>query len=275
MRGPCVRRAQAGGGGSVTGAVGSGQGGRRYHGEVDRFSETAVVLDSRPYRERDLLLVALGEQSGVLRGVLRGARGRRHARGSAAAQVLSEVELEGFQRPSSELATFTEIQLLRSSYPLATELERTTVASAVAELLITFCLPGEPAPQHFRLVRGLLTALLEGTPPRTALCYALTWVLRLGGVFPDLETCSSCGKPAPAPPAISAATGHPLCRRCAPSGAARLDAAGLRFLQASRHTGPEGSLPEPPESLSRWLERLAREEAHRPLRTLDLLRRSS
>ncbi len=239
---------------------------------MERFSEAAVVLDARPYRERDLLLSALGENSGLLRGVLRGARGRRHARGMAAAQVLSEVVLSGFQRPSAELATFTEIEVVRSSFPLGRDLARAATAAAAAELLLTFCQPGEPLPRHFRLARGLLSALLGEAPPRTVLAYALVWSLRLGGVFPEPGVCSACREPIAPPLHLSGATGHPLCDRCAPPGSATLGADALRFLEASRSAAPTQPLPPPPEGLLRWLERLARDEAHRRLRALEAWR---
>ncbi len=230
------------------------------------------MLDGRPYRERDLLLTALGERSGLLRGVLRGARGKRHARGAAAAQVLSEVVLSGFQRPSAELATFTEIEVVRSSFPLGRDLAGAATAAAVAELLLTFCQPGEPLPRHFRLARGLLSALLGATPPRTVLAYALVWVLRLGGVFPELHACSSCQRPTGIPLHLSAASGHPLCNRCAPPGSATLGEDALRFLEVTRSSAPTQGLPAPPEGLLRWLERLARNEAHRSLKALDAWR---
>ncbi len=234
--------------------------------------DDAVVLDARAYRERDLLLTVLTAGSGVVRGVLRGARGKRQARGAAAAQVLSEVAVSWFQRPSAELATFTAIELERSSYPLARDLERSASAAAVAELLVTFCPVGEPAPRHHRLARRLLEALLGQTPPRTVVAYALVWILRLGGVFPEPGICSECGEPTGGVVRLSQSTGHPLCDRCAPTGAARLGPEAVRFLEQSRNVPPTEPLPEPPAGLVRWLERLVREEAHRPLRALDFLR---
>jgi len=242
---------------------------------VDAETESAVVLEPRPYRERDLLLTVLGEAHGVVRGILRGARGKRHARGAATAQILSLVTVSWFQRPTAELATFTAIELDCSSYPLAGSLERSATAAAVAELLLTFCPAGEPAPQHFRLARGLLDALLGSTPPETVLAYALVWILRLGGVFPDPDRCAACGSPPGERVLLAPGTGHPLCGACAPPGAASLGRDALRFLEASRTAPPSGPIPPPPRGLLHWLKRLARDEAHRPLRALDMVERLS
>ena len=243
----------------------------RYHAAVIARNEAAIVLEPRPYRERDLLLTVLGETHGVIRGVLRGARGKRHARGAASAQLLSLVTISWFQRPSAELATFTALELERSSFPLASDVSRSATAAAVAELLLTFCPAGEPAPRHFRLARGLLEALLGPAPPETVLAYALVWILRLGGVFPEPGVCGACGQPTGGRVRLEPGTGHPLCQACAPDGAASLAPAALAFLEASRNLGPDGELPVAPRGLLHWLQRLARQEAHRPLRALDVL----
>jgi len=199
---------------------------------VGEREENAVVLDSRPYRERDLILSVLTGTDGVVRGVLRGARGKRHARGAAASQILSLVTISWFQRATA-------------------------------------------APRHFRLARGLLDALLASTPPETVLAYALLWVLRLGGVFPEPGRCSACGEPTGERVCLAPGTGHPLCSACAPPGSAGLGSAALRFVEASRAAGPSEPLPPPPRGLVLWLERLARAEAHRPLRALDMVERLS
>ncbi len=239
---------------------------------MDARNEPAAVLDARPYRERDLLLSVLTPSSGVVRGVLRGARGRRHARGAAAAQVLSLVTASWWRRPSAELATFTDLDLVRSSYPLGEDLVRGAVGAAAAEVLLAFCPEGDPAPRHFRLAAGVLDALLAGASPAATLAYVLVWVLRLGGVFPEPLTCSRCGAPAGERPALAPADGHPLCGACAPAEAARLPEGTLPFLAATRKEAPSGPLPEPPPGLVRWLERLATAEAGRPLRAVAFAR---
>jgi len=235
--------------------------------------DEALVLGARPYAERHLLLSVLSPRHGVVRGVLRGARGRRTARRAAAAQVLSHVHARWHTRPGAELATFEELELERSSFPLARDLGRAGAAAVVAELLLTFCPEGEAAPRHFRLGAGLLEALLAGAPPRAVVTYALHWVLRLGGVMPATDRCAACAAPLPGELRIAPADAHPRCRACAPPGAARLGPTELEALAAIRRLPPRQLREEPPPSLLVWLERLARLEAHRPLRALDLWHR--
>lgn len=233
------------------------------------FSDEALVIDSRPFREHHLLLTVLTPSAGPVRGILRDARGRRTARGAATAQLLSVVEISGFHKAGAELATFTEIELVASSYSLSRKLERAAVAACVAELLGTFCPPGEPAPTHFRLGVRLLQALLEDGDPPALLAYAITWMLRLDGVLPDLGACASCGTALTHPPIALGSDGEPRCRRCAEAGLQKLNARDIEFL-GSVLGRPPGELSGPaPRGVTRWLQRLVREAAHRGLPALD------
>ncbi len=208
---------------------------------MSQIFEQALVLDSHPYRDRDLLLALLSPRLGVVRGVLRRARGGR-APQAAAAQVLSLVRVTGFAGPHAELATFQRLELVTSSFPVAADLDRAAAAAVTAELLATFCSPGEAAPRRFRLGTSLLDALLEGGRPDALVAYAEYWILTLSGLFPGVEE-------------------------------APVDASGRRFLEECRVRPPSELNGTPPGETARWLDRRVREEAERPLRALDFLRR--
>jgi len=154
------------------------------------LDDEALVLDHHPFRDRHLLLTVLSRHHGVQRGILRRARGGK-APAAAAAQVLSRVQVSLYQKASAELATFRHIDLMTSSFPLARDLARSTAAAVVAELLLTFCPPGEPVERSFRLGVSCLEALLEDKEADTVVSYAEFWILALGGVLPSLETIVS------------------------------------------------------------------------------------
>ncbi len=192
------------------------------------------------YRDRDLLVTVLTPHYGVLRGVLRRARGGK-APQSAITQILSRVHLTAFLGARSELATYRQLDLITSSFPLARDLVRAAASAVVAELLVTFCPLGEPAPRRFRLGSSLLEALLGGTPAATVVAYAEAWMLALGGVLESPEDTA-------------------------------LEEPARRFLQACRAT-PVAELDLPvPTQLASWLDSRVREEAERPLRALDFFR---
>ena len=204
------------------------------------MNDDALVLDSRPYGELHLILSLLTPSAGVVRAVLRGARGGKSPQ-AAATQLLSLVHIVAFQGRRAELATVRQVELKLSSFPLAADLERSTAAAVVAELLTTFCPQGEPAPRPFRLGAAALKALVAGTDPAIVVAYAQLWMLTLSGLMPPLEDCSEV-------------------------------ADDLEFLVACRTLGPSELPRRPSAGLVRWLDRRVRREAERPLPALDFLR---
>ena len=217
----------------------------RYHTPVPIIDDEALVLDHHKYRDRHLILAVMTRRSGVQRGVLRQARGGK-APAAAAAQILSHVQVSLYQRPQAELATFRHIDLLTSSYPLTTDLANSTAAAVIAELLVTFCPPGEEMEKSFRLGIASLEALLAGVAANTVVSYAQFWSLALGGVLPSLDMIgTSLGKD------------------------------DLQTLSKFRQL-PVKELPaRVPPRTARWLDQRVREEAERPLRALDFFRENS
>jgi hypothetical protein len=221
---------------------GARSGGVRYYVPVAIIDDDALVLDHHPFRDRHLLLAVLTRRNGVQRGILRRARGGK-APPAGAAQILSRIQVSLYQKPSAELATFRHIDLVTSSYPLASNLERSAAAAVVAELLLTFCPPGEEAERMFRLGDAALDSLLGGTDAGLVVAYSEFWTLVLGGVFPSPEMIG-----------------------------ANLDRSDAEFLAACRRR-PVTDVPPPvPPGVACWLDRSVREAAGRPLRALSFLR---
>ena len=204
------------------------------------IDDDALVLDSLPYGELHLILSLLTPSAGVTRAVLRGARGGKHPQ-AAATQLLSLIHVVAFQGRRAEMATVRQVELKLSSFPLAADLERSTSAAVVAELLTTFCPQGEPAARPFRLGVAALKALLGGADHASVIAYAQLWILTLSGLMPPLEDCSEV-------------------------------ADDLEFLVACRTLSPSELPRRPSAELVRWLDRRVRREADRPLRALDFLR---
>lgn len=204
------------------------------------INDQAVVLDSQRYRDRHLIVTLLTGRVGVIRGVLRRARGGK-APQAAAAQVLSLVHVTGAISRGAELATFRRLDLTTSSYPLAADLGRSTAAAVVAELLATFCPLEEPAPRRFRLGVSLLRGLLAGCDPATAIAYAQYWILALGGLLPTPDE----------------------------AGWGEHD---REFFAACRESNVADLPTQVPETAAKWLDLRVRSEAERPLRALDFFR---
>lgn len=234
--------------------------------------DDALILDAFPFRERHLILTALTRSHGTVRGVLRGARSGRAPLASAT-QVLSLVRLTAALSSRAELATFRQVALLRSSFPLAATVEGAAAAAVVAELLATFCPPAEPATLQFRLGVAVLDGLLEGVEPETVIAYAQFWTLELGGVLPPLDRCASCGATLTAPPRVRTDDVQPLCPACAPPGTAQLDSESLGWLRRLRRLPVSEMIGPVPAPVAQWLDRVEQREAERPVRALDFFRR--
>jgi hypothetical protein len=217
----------------------------RYHVAVAIIDDEALVLDHHPFRDRHLILAVLTRHHGVQRGVLRRARGGK-APPAAAAQILSRIQVSLYRKANAELATFRHIDLLKSSYPLASDLARSPAAAVVAELLLTFCPPGETVEHSFRLGASCLDALLEGKGPDTIVSYAEFWSLALGGVLPPPETIATA-----------------------------LGTRGQAFLASCRRRPVKEAPPAVPQDAARWLDQRVREEADRPMRALSFYRELS
>ncbi len=204
------------------------------------IDDDALVLDNLPYRDRDLILSLLTPSAGVVRGVLRGARGGKSPT-AGATQILSLVHMVAFHGRLAEMATVRQVDLKTSSYPLSSDLERSAAAAVVSELLTTFCPLGEPAPRRFRLGVAALDALLAGVAPSAVIAYVQFWSLALGGVLPPIRE----------------------------SG---LDEKDIDFLLACRNRKLAELGGAPPTSTIQWLDQTLRAAAERPLRALDFLR---
>jgi DNA repair protein RecO len=207
---------------------------------VGSFEHDALVLDHHPYRDRHLLISLLTAEAGVVRGVLRRARGGK-APQAAAAQILSRVHATGFAGARAELATFRQLDLLTSSYPVAADLDRAGAAAVVCELLLTFCPEGEPAPRRYRLGVKMLDALLGSVDPRVVVAYTQFWILVLAGLMPAIED-------------------------------SRLGDREIAFLRRCRAEPVTAMASTAPEHAARWLDHRIRAESERRLTALEFFR---
>ncbi len=213
---------------------------------MSRLDDEAVVLDARPYRDRHQIVAFLTRRHGTVRAVVREARAGK-APAAAATQILSHVRVIAHQGASAELATCQRVDLRRSSFPLASDLARSSAAAVVAELLATFVPPGDDDDRPYRLGVALLGALLDGVDPDLVVGYAQVWGLRLAGL---LGRTDGNEPSASAPPPTGTELFVAACSRLAP-----------------------GDVPgAAPDDVAGWLDHRVRHEAERRLAALDFYR---
>jgi DNA repair protein RecO len=157
------------------------------------LSGTGFILRLDPVSEKDLAVSVLVRGRGVLRGVVRGARG--NTRKAAALQLLTEVALTIYRREGADLARFDAIEIVRSAFALAGRGDTAMLLPYMAESLLTFVPDSDPGDEVYRLTRHVLDALLDGADPDLAARYFEIWMLRFAGLLPELSEIPEAARP--------------------------------------------------------------------------------
>ena len=152
----------------------------------------AFILGTYPLRERDRIVVFLTRDAGKKRGVARGSRGPKSAF-SGALEPMTEARVLYFEKEGRELVSLDSADVIRSSFPLAKDLDRGLLLSACAESLQTFVSDSDPAEPFYRLARHVIDALFAGAPADAVAAYFDVWILKLSGLFPSPAECAVCG----------------------------------------------------------------------------------
>jgi DNA repair protein RecO (recombination protein O) len=145
----------------------------------------AIILNTYPARERDKLVVFLTPEHGKKKGWAYGARSLR-SRFGAALEPLAKVRIAFLERESDEVVRIESVDLVRSLFPAQQNLVANVAASYIAETVDTFAQSSDPAELIYRLLDKTTEALLDGADPLAVVAYTELWMLRLGGVLPDL-----------------------------------------------------------------------------------------
>ncbi|HEV8139076.1 MAG TPA: DNA repair protein RecO [Pyrinomonadaceae bacterium] len=153
----------------------------------------AIVLRSYNLAEADRIVLCFTRSAGLIRGVAKGAR-RMKSRFGAALEPFTVVRLEFREKENRELVTITGVEIVKSYFDLAADVECMEGLGYMAELVNEFAPPHEANEKLYRMVAACLEAL--AAVPQTSkivLRYFEIWILRLAGSFPDVSACAVCG----------------------------------------------------------------------------------
>jgi DNA repair protein RecO (recombination protein O) len=175
----------------------------------------AFVLRTYSLAEADKICVFLTKDLGKVRGVAHGARKMKSRFGSAL-ELFTEVALTYFQKEGRELMSVSTCEIVRSHFHRAArDVETAGAFSYMSELLMEFLPDHEPNERLYRLVKATLEAIEEGHDLPRLLRYFESWLLRLGGYFPDASRCSACGESIAANESVFLTLeGAPRCQAC-------------------------------------------------------------
>ena len=158
-----------------------------------RVSE-AIVLQTYPFKESDLVVSFLTRDQGKLRGVAKRARRPKSNFGSGL-ERLSQVKLSYFQRETRELVNLDSCELIRSQFGLLGDYGVAVALDYLAEISEQLLPPGDPNERYFRLLVAVLEHLRSGGQGSLwrAVTYFTLWAVRLAGILPELDVCLACG----------------------------------------------------------------------------------
>ena len=202
------------------------------------YSADALVLRTYRYGEADRIVVFLTDDRGKKRGVAKNATNSRKRFG-AALDSLTRGRVTYVERESRELVRVDRIEPRVT--PLAAAAGRAADEAAhvlghaayFAELLDEWAPDGAPNERLFRLGAAMADALGRGGSVEALARYFEYWLLRLEGVYPALDVCPRCRRPALAGGAVLVLADRAyVCDDCA-HGGPRLSPDAVRFLRSA------------------------------------------
>ena len=154
----------------------------------------AIVLRTYNLAEADRIAVCLTRSAGLVRAVAKGAR-RMKSRFGSALEPFTLIRLAFYERENRELVSISSAEIMKSHFNLAAQLEASETLAYMGELVSEFAPPHEANEKLFRMVNACVEALETSAGPaaRLVLRYFEVWLLRLGGLFPDVRSCAECG----------------------------------------------------------------------------------
>ncbi len=199
----------------------------------------AIVLRSYNLAEADRIVVCLTRGAGLVRAVARGAR-RMKSRFGAALEPFSFINLVFYEKENRELVTISQADIVKSNFDLASQPDAAHVLAYIAELVGDFAPPHEANDKLYRMVKASVEALATSSDTSNqVLRYFEVWLLRLAGLFPELETCAECDNRFRDDELIYVdADARTRCQRCGDRFGTVLSAATRRTVIATRKLGP-------------------------------------
>ncbi|MDT0181415.1 DNA repair protein RecO [Microbacterium sp. ARD31] len=193
------------------------------------YRDEVVVLRTHKLGEADRIVTLLSRRHGKIRAVAKGVR-RTTSRFGARLEPFMVADVQLYEGRSLDIVQQAE-SLGSYGVDIAVHYDRYTSAHAMVEAADRLN-EAEATPQQYLLLVGGLRALARGEhASRSILDSYLLRAMALSGWAPGLAECARCGAPGPHESFV-AQLGGMVCRDCAPTGAARLDPAAARLLEA-------------------------------------------
>lgn len=174
----------------------------------------AIILHHVDYGEADRIVTFLTPEHGRLKGFARAARKSRKRFG-AAFEPCAEVRMHWSARPTGDLVSLRDAELVTLRAGLRRDLETLTLAAYGCELTESLFDESGVGVEVFELLRAFLDHLdAVGYSLESRLLLEVR-MLSLAGYVPHLQHCAACNGPLPdGPVSFSATADGSLCPAC-------------------------------------------------------------
>ncbi len=200
----------------------------------------AVILRSQLYSETSRIVTFMSRESGLVKGIAKGARGKR-GRFGATLEPLQRVRVTLSVRENRDLQTVTEADLLQPYERIREDLFRSTYAQCVLELTYRVVWQEHTSEDVFELLLAILHAYNEGIGDPQLLFFAYQIHLSAAlGYAADLEACSGCGGSVGESVRFSLAEGSAFCSGCYSQGGLHITLSGETAALLARLSRPDG-----------------------------------
>jgi DNA repair protein RecO (recombination protein O) len=184
----------------------------------------AFILKVNPYRESSCILYLLTREHGLVHGIAKGVKQKKAGVPSLERGFLIDALL--YSRPNRELHTLGGITVDCYYSSIRTDLFKSVVRDIAFEMLLKTMSCDSSHPEVFSYCEDMC-GRMEIAPADE--CFpVMVWQFfyhfsRLMGVAPNIDTCTSCGRPVQGPLVAAGAflvleSGGMICAECAKSG---------------------------------------------------------
>jgi len=196
---------------------------------VPVYRDEGVVLRTQKLGEADRIVTLLTRSHGKIRAVAKGVR-RTASKFGARLEPFMVADVQIYEGRSLDIISQAE-SLGSYGANIVDDYPRYTAASVMVETADKVT-ESEGSPQQYLLLVGALRSLSrkEHAPSLTLDSYLLR-ALSMAGWAPSIDFCAKCGTEG-IHGSFVVQLGGMLCEKCAPVGAARIDAATVDLLDA-------------------------------------------
>lgn len=201
--------------------------------------DLAIVLRSKPFKERDLLVTFLTEKHGRITGIAKGAIHSRRFGGSLDLFSCSAIRYKESQ--SSELVRIEEANGRRDFLKIRERLENISAAGYFTDLVLRLTEEKQSSREIFLLLAHYFY-LLEDHPATFEIVRSFeVKLLERLGYAPNLEECVACeaplfGEEGSRFVTVAVDRGGFLCEKCSPPAGTRIAPESLLWMILARET---------------------------------------